>query len=415
MPALFWTRADRIAIIALIFLTLRKEVCPHMWKNRNFLLICLLNIVSWLSLYMLNTTIVPYAKTLGAATSVAGIVSGLYFVASFGTRPFSGVLGDRFSRKKLFLFSSVLLAVAGLGLIFVKHIWLLLVLRALQGVGYSITTTIAMALAADTLPADQIGAGIGYFGLTTVIGQMAGPAMALAIQERWGYPVMLAVSLLLRLAALALTFTLPENAARPRLRASGRPRLSLWSIVERRSLLPAGVGMLFSTLNSAISAFLVVHAEAYQIPGAGMFFTVSTLTMFLARSLCSRLTDRRSLASTALFSGCLCIATMLLLGLGRSQTTLLLAGAVFGVGYGTLLPVTQARSVQLAPPERRSLGSSTYYIGIDIGFSLSNLVCGRLVDCVGSGPMYLLLILPALGAMSLALWKGRGAPPQSQE
>ena len=105
MPALFWTRADRIAIIALIFLTLRKEVCPHMWKNRNFLLICLLNIVSWLSLYMLNTTIVPYAKTLGAATSVAGIVSGLYFVASFGTRPFSGVLGDRFSRKKLFLFS----------------------------------------------------------------------------------------------------------------------------------------------------------------------------------------------------------------------------------------------------------------------------------------------------------------------
>lgn len=130
-----------------------------MWKNRNFLLICLLNIVSWLSLYMLNTTIVPYAKTLGAATSVAGIVSGLYFVASFGTRPFSGVLGDRFSRKKLFLFSSVLLAVAGLGLIFVKHIWLLLVLRALQGVGYSITTTIAMALAADTLPADRSARG----------------------------------------------------------------------------------------------------------------------------------------------------------------------------------------------------------------------------------------------------------------
>lgn len=414
MPALFWTRADRIAIIALIFLTLRKEVCPHMWKNRNFLLICLLNIVSWLSLYMLNTTIVPYAKTLGAATSVAGIVSGLYFVASFGTRPFSGVLGDRFSRKKLFLFSSVLLAVAGLGLIFVKHIWLLLVLRALQGWGTASPPLSPWPWRPTPCPPTRSARGSVHFGLTTVIGQMAGPAMAWPFRSA-GLSVMLAVSLLLRLAALALTFTLPENAARPRLRASGRPRLSLWSIVERRSLLPAGVGMLFSTLNSAISAFLVVHAEAYQIPGAGMFFTVSTLTMFLARSLCSRLTDRRSLASTALFSGCLCIATMLLLGLGRSQTTLLLAGAVFGVGYGTLLPVTQARSVQLAPPERRSLGSSTYYIGIDIGFSLSNLVCGRLVDCVGSGPMYLLLILPALGAMSLALWKGRGAPPQSQE
>ena len=381
-----------------------------MWKSRNFLLISLLNAISWISLYMLNTTIVPYAKSLGMATSLAGIVSGLYFIASFATRPFSGVLGDRFSRKRLFLLASLLLVAAGLGLIFVRNVALLLALRVLQGIGYSITTTISMALAADTLPEEDVGKGIGYFGLTTVIGQMVGPAMALAIQERWGFAPMLTLSLLLRVAALVMILFLPEAPVRPRPPAAQRTGFSLWNIVERRSLLPACVGMLFSILNSALSAYLVVHATAYSIPGSGMFFTVSTLTMFLSRSLCSRYTDRRSLASTALFSGMFCIATMLLLGLGRTQTTLLLAGAVFGVGYGTLLPVTQARSVQQAPPERRSLGSSTYYIGIDIGFSVSNLVCGRLVDTVGSGSMYLLLIVPALGAMALAMWKGRSIP-----
>lgn len=375
-----------------------------MFRNRKFVLICLINVLSWVSLYMLNTTIVPYAMSLGMQAGIAGVVSAAYFIASLVSRPFSGMLGDRYSRKGQFLLASVLLTAVGVGLIFAYNPVVLIALRIIQGIGYGIATTTTMALAADTLPDNQISAGIGYFGLTTVIGQMAGPAVALFVKKHYGFAFIFIISLALRIAAFVLILLIPDAQRRVQgLERRPKFQFSLWQIIERRSLLPAGVGMLFSILNSALTAFLVTHADINHIAGASLFFTISTATMFLARMLCSGYTEKRSLFSAAVFSGIFCGSTMLLLGVGRSSITLLVAGALFGIGYGTLLPVTQARSVNL-PAEYRSRGSSTYYIGIDLGFSISNLIGGRLIDVVGSNTMYLLLIIPVAAAILLAWW-----------
>jgi MFS family permease len=165
--------------------------------------------------------------------------------------------------------------------------------------------------------------------------------------------------------------------------------------------------MLFAILNGCLIAFLALYADFYQIGSAAYFFVINALVMFVTRIIFSRWADLRTLASAALYSGLCLILSMVFLGLGRSRFFMLAAGASFGFGYGMLLPVTQAKSVQAPPLERRNAGSNTYYIGIDTGFALGNFFAGNIAGVIGYANMYLCLIFPALLAVGLAFWKGQ--------
>ena len=373
--------------------------------SRYFIQIMLANALAQLAVQMLNTTVVPYALWLGTAASMAGMISGLTFFCSLLSRPLSGLCSNQTDKRRLLLFALFLLLLSSAGLALAPSLPLILLMRAVQGVGYAFTTTLCMAIVADLLPEDRIGKGLGYFGLSQCIAQMAGPALGLRLADLLGYhPAYLTATAIFAVSMLCACALPPLPP--PRKLPFSPAMLSPGNLIAKESLLPAAVGLLFSILNSCLSAFLAVYASMRAIPGAGVFFMISAAAMFLARLLGADSADRRSLAFTGTVSGTLLIGAMLLLGLGSNCRTMWAAGAVFGVGYGFLLPVTQSRSVSAPPPEKHGTGSSTYFIGIDLGFSIGNLAGGFLVQHIGPGPMYLCLIVPALAAMALCLLRG---------
>lgn len=178
------------------------------------------------------------------------------------------------------------------------------------------------------------------------------------------------------------------------------------NLIAKESLLPSTVGLLFSILNSCLGAFLALYATTLGLSGAGIFFLISATVMFFTRLFGANTADRRSLRFTGLISGTLLITSMLLLGLGRSTATMWLAAVAFGTGYGFLLPVTQSRSVSAPPPEKHGTGSSTYFLGIDVGFCIGTISGGFIVQHGGPALLYLCLIVPALLAMTLCALKG---------
>lgn len=384
----------------------KKNDCS-IW-TRGFIFINICSAFSWLSINMVNATIAPYAVSLGASSGVAGILSGFYYLSSFSIRPFSGALGSRLNRRLLLLWTSVLWAVLDLLMALMPaNVVVVLILRALQGIGYSVATTVSMTIAADLLPQSRVGEGIGYFGLCQVFAQLVGPSVALSLAAYMGYRPMFFISFASRVFSTVMILALPSYKPVYTEKPGQKRRLSVNDIIARESLLPATVGMLFSILNGSLIAFLALYADSLGIGSAGGFFIINAIFMFITRMLSSRSADGKSLAAAAVSSGSLLIFSMLLLGVGRSREFMLLSGIVFGVGYGLLLPVTQSRSVQAPPLERRNIGSNTYYIGIDIGFTLGNFFAGHLAGAVGYSNMFLFLIFPAAAAIGLALWKGR--------
>lgn len=380
---------------------------PDALWNRQLVLLCAYELFSSTSVQMANTTIAGYAVWLGMASGLAGILSGVYFTASIFTRPFSGLFATRFDKRAILLAASGLMGVSAIGLLFTGGAVGISILRMMQGAGYSIATTTAMAAVAAVAPPERMGQAIGVYGLSTILAQMLAPALAFKLVAIAGYTGMQLATIATRAAALVcllLLGAIPD----PYYRQNRNSRVTLSSIIARESFLPAILGLCFSTLNSSVIAFMGLYARQQGIGGAEYFFICNALAMLVCRAFASRGADTVSLATAGLRSGALLVASMLLLGFGHTMATMLLAGVFFGAGYGSLLPITQSRAVRNAPPGKQGAGSNTYFLGIDGGFMLGSYVAGFLAGAVGYANMYLCLVVPAAVGMGIAAWRGRG-------
>lgn len=374
--------------------------------DKFFVFMCIFEMFSSTSQQMVMATIAGYSIWMGGASGIAGILSGLFYVFSILTRPVSGYSGNRFNKKWILMASTFVLCLTNIGVTLSSSIAELMVFRALQGIGYSFQTAVNFTMVSEHAPEGHAGEALGYYGLTSVIAQLLAPSFALYLVRVSGYQPMLWLSTALRLAAvLCIPFLLSTDTQETS--HIQQEHFSFADIISRPSLLPACIGFLFAFLNSIVSGFLALYSESYGIWGSEYFFFISAAASFVGRLYNSKKSDSMTLAQAGVRSGTLLIIAMLLLGFGRSTSTMLLAGAVFGIGYGSLLPITQSRAIKYAPEGRKSTGSNTYFLGIDIGFAIGNVIGGFIAGVWGYGTMYLFYIIPATISIFLAVVYGK--------
>ena len=92
---------------------------------------------------------------------------------------------------------------------------------------------------------------------------------------------------------------------------------------------------------------------------------------------------------------------MLLFSQANHGITLLLAGAIIGLGYGNFLSCGQAISIKGAPPDRLGLATATYYIFLDLGFGIGPYLFGSLVPFTGYRGLYLMMVAVILATIIL--------------
>jgi MFS family permease len=81
---------------------------------------------------------------------------------------------------------------------------------------------------------------------------------------------------------------------------------------------------------------------------------------------------------------------MIILSQAETTFTLLAAGAVIGLGYGTLVPSFQTIAVNIAPAHRRGLATSTYFSFFDSGIGLGSFVLGLVAAATNYHTMYII-------------------------
>ena len=370
--------------------------------NRSFVLILIVNILSTLGIFMMNSTITPYATILGAGASLAGIVSGLYYVFAMVFRPLSGIAANRVSRRNTYLLFAAVMFVTAVVMYATTSITVVTIFRLIQGIGYCFITTVTMALATELVPQDHLGEGIACFGLAQIISTSVGPAIGLFLSQVIGYRNIYLVAAGLFLLSVPLCARIQTTYV-PAYTGGLFSGVSLKEIVAPESIRPACVGMFFGMLNSVLMSYIALYAASLDIGGASGYFLVNGAAMFVSRTITKSFADKKTLGFVAALSGFFLIAAMVILGLGHSTAALLLAGGVFGIGYGILLPVTQTNCVRRPPMERRGSGTSTYSLGIDLGFSIGTMIAGVIADSLGYSKMFLCFVIPGIIAVIIAL------------
>lgn len=361
--------------------------------SRDFSLLWLTNFLMATSFYFLLPTVPAFAtEALGADKGKVGYLIGVYTVAALVIRPFAGYLLDTRGRKTAYLGGLFFFALFLFGYQVATGFLLLLVVRFLHGVSWGVLTTGGSTVAADLLPAERRGEGLGYYGLTMTLAMAFGPLLGLQIAGDSAYSrLFLVAGLIASVAALmGLLVRYPQIAP-------SRKPFSVHTFLDRR-VVPVALISLVSMLSyGGIVSFLTLFTEERGL-NAGLFFLVFAVTMSLSRPLAGRLLDLRGPA-LVLTGGLLLLAVgYIVLAMSESTPLFAAAAALLGVGNGNVLPTLQVMAINLVEPHRRGVASSTLFSAIDLGIGMGSTLLGWLAERAGMATMFtlcgLVLVVP---------------------
>jgi MFS transporter, DHA2 family, multidrug resistance protein len=148
----------------------------------------------------------PYiAGDLGASYDDSTWVLTSYLAANAIVLPVSGWLAEVIGRKRYFMLSLIVFTVSSLLCGFSPNLPLLLIFRALQGIGGGGLQPMAQAILNDTFPPEQRGAAFALYGISAVLAPTVGPMLGGWITDNYSWRWIFFIKLPVALLALYLT------------------------------------------------------------------------------------------------------------------------------------------------------------------------------------------------------------------
>lgn len=178
-------------------------------------------LLSTLGISIANVALPNLAQAFGAPFQAVQWIVLAYLLAITTLIVSVGRLGDLVGRRRLLLAGIVLFTTASVLCGMAPRLWLLIVARALQGLGAAIMMSLAMAFVGATVPKARTGSAIGMLGTMSAIGTALGPSLGGLLIAGPGWRAVFLINLPLGLLTLVLAYRhLPPDPARS---ASGRP------------------------------------------------------------------------------------------------------------------------------------------------------------------------------------------------
>jgi len=353
--------------------------------NGTFLLLILMTFLNGAAGQMTVPLVAKYARHLGAELTLASTIAGLMSLVSLVVCPFAGALADKVSRKWILVVSNL-----GYGVCLLLHaacvnLPLLIVMRLLTGVFFSVCSVTNIAFSSSFLPRERTGEGLGYVSLASIVAQAMGPALGLSLVDKSGFASVFLISGLFPLLCAAVILPLRYRHEAP---AGGPKRFSWKNLYAAELTCFMLMAALFSAGNGMVSTYLAILADERQIANISWFFTCYSLLLVALRPFTGKLLDKKGVF-VILVPSFLCAALgMVFVGVGTSLAVMLLASAMKALGQGSGQPSLQAYSVKQLSRERAGVASSTIMIGQNVGNALAPIIGSFFVKSFGYTGMF---------------------------
>lgn len=351
--------------------------------NNFFLFVVYYALLTVLPVYILNE--------LNGTEGQAGLAMTVFMLSAIIVRPFSGKIIERLGKRKTLLISEPFFCLSTILYFFIDSLPLLLALRFFHGIWFSIVTTVLIAIANDIVPESRKGAGLGYFAMSMNIAVVFGPFIGLTVMQFFSYNILIIGLSAAVIIGYLFAFTLKVPEYRPLPSEVQRKRLSWSDLFEKKALPVAIVGGLTAFSYASIMSFISVYAETKGLfEYVSLFFILFAVAMIAVRPFTGQLYDTKGPGSVIYPSFIFFAAGLFLLSTMDSLLTLLIAGVLIGIGYGSIVPCFQTLAIQSAGNHRSSHATSTFYTLFDSGMAAGAFVLGIISAQFGFSMMYIL-------------------------
>ena len=368
---------------------MQQEESTQIWTKR-FISLFLINISVFFVFYGLVTTLPLYAiGVLHQTDKEAGLLLSSFLLSAIIVRPFSGKLLDVFGKKKLLVLSIAGYFVCTVLYLLIDPFGLLLGLRFIQGIFFSIITTAVSSLAADIVPKSRKGAGLGYFAMSTNLAVVIGPFVGLLLIQYSNFDVLFIVMSICVLAGGLLAISVNTDDL-PQPERQGKLTFTFGDLLERQALPVAAIASLVAFAYASVLSFLSVYAQQKDLMAvASFFYAVFAASMLITRPYTGKLYDTKG-AQYVIIPGIISFAIGLVMLAFVSGPALFLGAAIFvGFGYGAVTTSLQALAVQSTAHNRSGYATATYFTMFDLGIALGSYVLGIVAVQAGYASVYL--------------------------
>lgn len=372
-----------------------KQNSLSLW-NRAFIF-CLFNNLFLFTYYFALLTILPIyiMNDLGGTVQEAGMALTLFLVSSIAIRPFSGMIVERIGKARSVRIAGIIFVVFAFAYLLIESMWSLLLVRFLHGFWFSILTTVNVPIVNDYIPDERKGEGMGYFVMSTNLGVVFGPFLALTLIQFASFRLLFAV--LAGIVALGYIFTwlinIQENTTAkqsPKPQAKGNSSLQLHDIVESKVLAIGFVALLTAFAYSSVMSFITAYAEVKQLLAyTSVFFIVFAISMLLVRPWVGKLYDSKGPSAVIYPSFVFFAIGLVIVSFLNNQWVMWLSAVFMGIGYGSVFPCLQTVAIQSVEKPRMGHAISTFFTLFDIGLAVGSVVMGVLIAWMGFQATYL--------------------------
>lgn len=359
--------------------------------TRPFFMALLNNFFIFLVFYSLLTVLPLFViDELHGTEGQAGLATTVFLLSAIIVRPFSGKIIELLGKKKTLIISVMMFGISSFIYFWVNDFYLLMALRFFHGIWFSIGSTVMVAIAADMIPPQRKGEGLGYFAMSMNLAVVVGPFLSLAL-IRWipytslfmGLAWVIVIGFLCSFGIQVTEDDVVEEDV--------SKRLTLKDLLEVKAIPIALVGFLTSFAYSGIMSFISVYAKSVGLfESVSLFFVVFAAAMLLSRPYTGRLYDRSGPNAVIYPSLIIFAIGLILLSVTHSVFLLLVAGTLIGLGYGALLPSFQTMSIVAAPKRRTGHATATFFIFYDLGIAVGSFVLGVVSSQFGFSALYLI-------------------------
>jgi MFS family permease len=344
-------------------------------------------------------------EPFGVQDSALGLLMTVFTAPAIFLSPIFGVIADLYGRRLLLAWGLILYGLSGAAIALAPTFAWILILRAIQGVGFAAVIPLTIVLIGDLLEGDREVGGQGLKVFLDRIGYLVLPPLGgflAAIAWYWPYT----------LYALSVPLGIVVLCSMPETRAAGNGKAEAWSYLgdivrlarHPRLMIAFSAGFLRFFLDYGFLTYFplfLVRTHGISTAAAGLLYVFFSAGAMITASQAGRLAaghDKARLLFLAfLISGVALIAVPFVPGIWLVGASLFF----YGLANGVISPMQKSLLTQNAPAELRGGIVSVDRLIQQVSKTLSTTVVGIML--VAADLPTIFWMLGALSLLSVAL------------
>jgi MFS transporter, DHA1 family, multidrug resistance protein len=298
--------------------------------------------------------------------------------------PAWGRLGDRFGRKIMVERSLVSFVILFAAMAFVRSVWQVLALRAVQGLfaGYG---SLSVAMAAESAPRDRMPSAIGAVQTAQRIGPGVGPVIGGLLASLVGLRPAFVATALFYLVALVIVHVMYDDGATHAQPAAAAEtgRVTFRNVLAFRNFILMmavifGLQFVDRSFGPVLPLYVeqsgVTHGRVALVSGA--LFSIMAFTGALGHHFCGKLLRRYASRLVIAGGGAVAAAGSGMFGLSGNFWIMAAASVLLGLGIGAAMTASYSAAGAVIPPGAHGAGFGVLTSASLVGMASSPFIAG---------------------------------------